>query len=359
MSRMSPRMFLSFRILLLLLGTLFIVQEPPRSSGQERIPSSRVPPCGCYVCGKLLAVNFPDKAPNCAGILATDACPIEMSAMPPEKRRAFCKELREKSSNKSLDACLNLRGACEGDEPLPPKCEPAAPWFDPSSDCTDVEKPKVAIVNGGVELSFCGLVAYRLVDKDPLALSAYKAVLEGLATERVGSRVCCNKLRDAARTKSPCDPRSDIDCDGIPNQTDTTTTYLENNTLPQIDLYTIPNSSSVDPLPPGLNPDDPGFLPNSTARDAKGIGECPCKWQLASGKLSCSLDGVSDHVYQATWKCPANGTEVMTTKRAKASTECRKYKKSISEYFLFDSLLPGSTAFLPPVAMLGRSGSRN
>jgi hypothetical protein len=354
MARTSSRLFLSFRILLLLLGALLIVQEPPRSSGQERIPSSRVPPCGCYVCGKLLAVNFPNKAPNCAGILATDACPIEMGAMTPENRRAFCKAIKEQSANRSLDGCLTLRGACEGGDDLPAKCESEAPWFDPSRDCTDAQKPKVAIVNGGVELSFCGILAYRWVDKDPLALTAYASVLEGVVQEQVGSKVCCNKLRDAARTRSPCDPAKDIDCDGIPNQTDTSSTYLDSAVVPQIDIYTIPTPTDVDRFPPGLDPDDADFLPNATARDSKGVGECPCKWQLVTGKLTCSKDGVSDHVYQAEWKCPSTGKTVMTTKRAGAKQECKPEKRTRAEYLPFDSLPPSPEASMQFV-LNGRS----
>ena len=86
------------------------------SSGQQRFPqSNRKPACGCYVCGLLLAVNFPNKDPDCAGILAADACPQELSKMPAETRKAFCQQIKAKSKNGSLDECSLLRRACDGD----------------------------------------------------------------------------------------------------------------------------------------------------------------------------------------------------------------------------------------------------
>jgi len=67
----------------LIFVAVFLTRQPPTSFGQQNFPpSSRHPACGCYVCGLLLSVEFPDKAPDCVGILATDACPVEMAKMP-------------------------------------------------------------------------------------------------------------------------------------------------------------------------------------------------------------------------------------------------------------------------------------
>ena len=84
------------------------------SSGQQRFPeSNRKPACGCYVCGLLLAVEFPNKDPKCYGILAADACPQELSLLPAETRAAYCQQIKAKSKGKSLEACQSLRNACE------------------------------------------------------------------------------------------------------------------------------------------------------------------------------------------------------------------------------------------------------
>ncbi len=97
---------------------LGLVEWP--ASSQQRLPATnRKPACGCYVCGLLLAVEFPNKDPQCYGILATDACPQELSRLPAETRRTFCQQVKAKSKNKSLDECLSLRSACEDPTPAP------------------------------------------------------------------------------------------------------------------------------------------------------------------------------------------------------------------------------------------------
>jgi hypothetical protein len=212
-----------------------------------------------------------------------------------------------------------------GKQPPESGCEKPTPWFDSSSDgCNDVQKPQVTIAQGAVNLSICGLPVFRFADKDALLLEAYAPLLKEYVESRVGSRVCCNKIRDAARTAKPCDPTVDIDCDGILNQADLNTTYSSTTVFPQIDLFTIPSGARVDPFPAGLNPDDPDFLPNRTARDSTGVGECACKWDLIKGELKCSPDGKQQHVYVATWRCRVTKAEVMTTKYAPASAPCSK-----------------------------------
>lgn len=84
------------------------------SYAQQRFPeSNRKPACGCYVCGLLLAVEFPNKDPKCYGILAADACPQELSRLPAETRAAYCQLVKEKSKGKSLDACRSLKNVCD------------------------------------------------------------------------------------------------------------------------------------------------------------------------------------------------------------------------------------------------------
>jgi len=106
-------------------------------------------------------------------------------------------------------------------------------------------------------------------------------------------------------------------------------------------------------FPPGLDPDDPNFLPESTARDSKGVGECACKWELVKGTLTCSPDGKKDHVYVANWRCPATGKEVMTTKYAKASARCKEYKNARGDNQLFFDFeeRPNPLLYLLPASM--------
>ncbi len=325
--KIPPRIVISIVVTVFLFLAVFLIRPPQPSFGQQNYPpSSRVSACGCYVCGLLLAVNFPDKAPNCAGILATDACPVEMARMPLGTRRAFCKELRERSKNPSMDECLNLRGACDDvaeDEPSPETaCEKPTPWFDRSSPCTDVQSPVVEIRAGGVNLTMCGLRAFRWESNDPLALQGYVPVLKEWVRSKLGDKICCSSMQNASRTGKPCDPASDIDCDGKPNQSDINNTY-SGAPMPDINLSTSPQGAVIDPFPAGLDPNAPDFRPELTGRNSKGVGECACKWELIKGDMKCSRDRAQQHVYTATWRCPSTKAEVFTTKTFPGSSPCR------------------------------------
>lgn len=212
-----------------------------------------------------------------------------------------------------------------GNKPPEKKCEKPAPWFgDSSNGCTDIQTPAVAINSGAVTISICGYPVFRHIPRGftrDFELEAYRRAVSERVQQQAGSRICCNKLRDAARSGTPCYPAVDVDCDGKPNQTDVVS---ENGiSFPSIDLFTKPAGSSIDPFPPGLNPDDPDFLPDRTARDSKGVGECDCKWELIKGDLKCSPDGRQQHIYIATWRCPSTKAEVFTTKYAPATAPCQ------------------------------------
>ncbi|MEP7148610.1 MAG: hypothetical protein ABI857_06975 [Acidobacteriota bacterium] len=319
---------------LLLLGAGFVTRPPSTSFGQQNYPeSNRKPACGCYVCGLLLAVNFPGMAPpRCFGILATDACPVEMAKLPVEQRKAFCKALKARSKDGNMDSCLNLRGACDGvdgddDDDTPPetKCEKPAPWFDRSTSCTDVQSPLTEVKGNAITVSMCGFQIFRAVPQhsdDPGLLEAYRRVVRDWVQQKVGGKVCCSSMRNASRTGKPCDPAADIDCDGKPNQSDIDTTYVTGGPVPDINLSTSPIGPDIDPFPPGLDPNDPNFRPERTGRNSKGVGECDCKWELIKGDMKCSR-GLRPHVYTATWRCPSTKAEVFTTKRFPGSTPCK------------------------------------
>jgi hypothetical protein len=302
-------------------------QQP--SSGQQFPEGTRKPACGCYICGSPLFENFEDQAAAkpCAGILSVDACPVELAKMPKEKRDAFCQKVKTQLKfNSFRDSCPVYAASCEPDEKNSPpeaKCEKPNPWFDPSSDCSDVQSPQIAIKQSAVSLSICGSPVFRYVpdSKDPLLLEAYQAALRDWVRQRVGSKICCNKFSEAARSGKPCNPQADLDCDGKSNQTDVVSegeaTYPDIN-----NLFSTRAGAAIDPFPVGLDPDDPDFMPESTARKSKGVGECACKWELIKGDLKCSPDGKQQHVYTATWRCPSTKAEVFTTKYVPATKPC-------------------------------------
>ena len=311
-------------ILLIALAIVIAAGLPKQpSSGQQRFPpSNRKPACGCYVCGLLLAVNFPNAAKDCAGILATDACPEALSQMPPEARAAACQQLKTKSKGGSLDECMILKHACDtGENPLPPgKCEPSrTPWFDPGGDCKDSQRWQIAQTRGVVTVLMCGEIVFTNphVGTDPIFSAAFKGALRDALRESIGDTVCCDKFRDAVRSGSPCDPRNDIDCDGKPNTTDDTRRYPNDTSYnPDINIFKTSKNASIDPFPWGMNLG--GIYP--TAESCKD-----CQWELVKGELKCNvaLQEGARHVYQAKWRCPTTGVEVDTFKYAAASEPCQ------------------------------------
>ena len=330
----------------------FLLLNSPRTAGQQQnFPQpNRKPACTCF-CGDGTFKSFnlfsreDAVAGKCyGGPLPADACGRLGGDMPAEQRRAICQGLNAGRSS----SCPAVKAFCDeqGDAPKQ-DCQKPAPWFDQPSDCKDVQAPVIAINNRAVTISICGLPVYRGAPTPPvndLALTAYKDVISAHVQRTVGSKVCCDRVHESARTGTPCFPGVDIDCDGVPNSEDT---YRSNSvSYPDINLFTKSGNASVDEFPPGLNPDDANFLPGSTARDSKGVGDCPCKWELTSGKLACSSDGQKDHVYTATWKCPANGKEVFTTKYAKASAPCKEYQRTAGANFFFEYSNAGPSQFL-------------
>lgn len=135
------------------------------------------------------------------------------------------------------------------------------------------------------------------------------------------NKVCCDIWREGVSAGSGCNPETDADCDGLPNDRDS---FL--NARP---YYAPPRPGSVDgqffqgnvadsdpanfdPRPAGLNWDE--LMPNEPCKR--------CKWVALSGKLTCSPDGRTEHEYKATWACPSSGVQRVVTKRAPASAHC-------------------------------------
>ena len=225
-----------------------------------------------------------------------------------EKKEGACKDyedLKERVARRTI--------CCD------PKCEKPTPWFDglaPNPKCKDRQPIQATDDgNGVVYLRMCGwpVFAHKLKDPDRLLLQPYKAALLDHVRGRVGSTVCCDSFKTSARPGSSCDPRFDLDCDGVLNTSDRD----EQELFPDISTFGIAAGVSfrdTDPLPTWFQPGDKGFMPAANL--------CDCKWELTKGTRTCSTDGKRPHVYQASWRCPSTGNERFTRKEAPASEPC-------------------------------------
>lgn len=335
---------------LLSITALFLIRYPETTSGQINRPDWT--PCGCF-CG--FEPPYPPVPPvayvifngePCTGILAADACDRDLSTLPAEQLTSVCGKVRARKGFKSFkQTCPVFAKYCPDEPPKLPTgkgCHNSAtPWFGAgdSPSCTDVQAPVITARGDAVNVSICGFSVFT--GKNPRAgdaasLIGYLTAMKAHVQSQTGSKICCDDFRRATRSGSICDPRTDIDCDLKPNDSDVTGTNVK---YPDINLFTQGKNASIDPFPSGLDPDDPNFLPNATARDSKGVGDCPCQWELVKGTLTCSPDGVKKHVYTATWQCPSNGKEVLTTQEADASQPCNKARRTGGTADLFDLLL--------------------
>jgi hypothetical protein len=296
------------------------------SSGQQFPQGNRKVACGCY-CGGTSPGYYVFREGDCAGILAADACDQHFSNLPEVNKKEICAYLKTKGKpSASCPLAKSVADYCS--QPTPDdKCEKPAPWLDTSSSsgCKDVQDTQITIdqQTATATVSMCGYPILKHVSEnfaanaDKLFSAAYTTAFK----QEIPKKVCCDKFREAARTGVPCDPRADLDCDGKPNQTD-----VDTNSFPVIDVFTRAANAPIDPFPFNFNLFDPGFSPNSAARDSKGVGDCACKWQLIKGDLKCNAvvdeNGKKQHVYTATWRCPSTKAEVFTTKYAPSTAPC-------------------------------------
>lgn len=298
---------------------LLAQQEQQRREGTEDIPG------GCFICGNRPGMHTAMfEGADWFGTLAWDACPIKKySENNPEKLKGVCRKIKEELKFTSFkDSCPSLAPYCPEEKKSPDtKCEPPAPpWFGDSADCKDVQEAQITATRTAITVYLCGYRIFTYSDKsvmnDPLMLPAYKAALRDALRANVG-KVCCNRFRQAARTGKPCNARTDIDCDGKPNQSD-----VDNNGVPEFGerAVRVPPDSSFDPFPDGMTDDE--IAPS--ASECKG-----CKWVLRSGELKCSPDGRQRHAYQARWYCPSTRVEVDKFHYAPATAPCTPPNRSI------------------------------
>jgi hypothetical protein len=204
-------------------------------------------------------------------------------------------------------------------------CEPPTPWQNVSSSsetrCNDIQSPQVSVNQGVVTLSFCGYAVWNFIGRtsdgqvDSAFNERYSSALTKWVQSQVGSRICCDKFQEAVQKRQPCDPRTDVDCDGKQNGSDSVWSSEMGASLPDINIFK-KAEGSIDRFPSGFDPDDPKFMPL--------YEKCDCKWELVKGTLTCSPDGKHTHSYEARWKCPSTGKEEFTRKQAPASAPCLK-----------------------------------
>jgi hypothetical protein len=309
---------------------------------------------------------------DCAGILAEDVCMEHLSALPPERRVAYCEKIKaDRKFSSFKNSCRSFALPCEPDlqnqpeSKKPLKCKPrdfsssGGPWFDPgAAGCQNLQSTLEQAVwspqQGGTctyTLSACGRVAAtrrisaveirggKLVVADYSGFTPQQLAARGVRPIRGNEcnvalfadpryrvppqKVCCDIWQEAVRGGGPCNPEVDADCDGLPNDKDGDFTNSvpyyaplaaneKDDSSNAVDASDF-DSADFDPRPPGLGWDD--VMPNEPCKE--------CKWVAMSGKLKCSPDGRQDHEYKATWKCPTSGVERVVTKKVPARFPCK------------------------------------
>jgi len=223
---------------------------------------------------------------------------------------------------KAHDALVNREICCDPGSPqetpspeaqpsLTPKCGPATPWFDTSSDCKEKKNSQLVISGGTAILYMCGHPVFynASVGHDDLFNTAYRAAIEKYLLDRGLDKVCCDKFNDAVSSGNPCDPRSDVDCDGQPNKSDS----QGNGVLPAIDgIFTERPNAERAAFPTGLTLDE--IMPPDQCKD--------CKWELIKGVVKCNPDPTKRHTYESTWRCPTTGAVVQVDKLSKPGANC-------------------------------------
>jgi hypothetical protein len=122
--------------------------------------------------------------------------------------------------------------------------------------------------------------------------------------------ICCDTWEQARNRLPPpgsCYPISDVDCDGIPNDQDPFPFH--------------PHSTEYTSYSPLTN-----FPFWKDFKNAVPHEPCECQWELIDARYTCSDVRVQNSArrgssnqakydYQAKWKCPATGREIITTRQ--------------------------------------------
>ncbi len=335
----SMTLRLSMIVLALLIGSIFFAGKPQVSSAQNEGFQSyqllvfcensslaaatfwyEMPPGGGTVGRPLMGLKTVCAGKKCGGGPVTLAAAL--AQLPPRVSTAMQSKVDAYQEKEGKQGAL---GACLGEDKKPEvPCEKSAPWFDgasPSPRCKERQSPQIRNDKQGIVfMSICGRDVFRyntllMGPMDPLLIEAYKAALREHVQNQIGTTVCCDRLREAARAGSSCDPRLDLDCDGEPNSSDFSDS--DDPRFPDFSTFTVAPGTpvgNINPHPPWFRPTDKGFMPDPDL--------CECKWQVMSAIRTCSPDGRRPHVYQMRWQCPTTRNEKFTRKEAPATSPC-------------------------------------
>ncbi len=264
-------------------------------------------------------------------------CKKALEDLPAASRASACEQYRKLSNRRpwfspfaegtfQVGCCLEGGEVCgaipekcnSGAKTNETKCEPAPggdknpPWMKKDPSCNDQQRATISwsqrpTSNPNLDVSFtidiCGEVIRYLVPG-----GGYPGA------PSVGSRgfdVCCESWRNAVRTKSPCDARADIDCDGEPNENDRMTEYAFPDARSPNDFVSGPMTSM--PFWQKIYP----YINDGSS--------CECKWELVRVDYTCqhapNLQSSNEtggrvwdatYKYEATWKCPRGGKTSVT-----------------------------------------------
>jgi hypothetical protein len=346
-----------------------LLGSPKRSSlGQQQQNIRKQPACTIF-CGDgtFNTLNLGAK-PCWGGPLPADGAGDHFKNLAPEDQAAICRNVSTASPSKaSCPAFKALAQLCRGKEEPPnpenkkPECkargEYDVPWFDPSAEgCQQLQDTRMnanwTSANGGtctLTLTACNytvltyginLVSSKNGKLEPTSVAGITPTPAQLAAMGIRpiqrsecttqlydalvgdhpGKVCCDIWREGVNSGNSCNPETDADCDGLPNDRDNFINSQPYYAPPRPGSYHESffqgasdfNPANFDPRPEGLSWDE--VMPNEPCKK--------CKWVAQSGKLTCSPDGRTEHEYKATWVCPTTGAQRVVTKRAPASAPC-------------------------------------
>jgi len=310
------RTLLPLTFCFVLASTLLLTTESTQRIVQKELPDPAKFPRAGATCQRRLILapwvgtpvaNTPGKFHCVFGMTICDDVRLEVKSEERESGTGMCKDFWDRH------AVFANREICCDPGASNARCDKPVSWFGDTSGCKSLPKDPVITVSGGTAtLYICGQPVFYHADKsllDPLFEQAYRAALRDHLADRIRGKICCDGFDEAVRTGKPCNPKDDVDCDGVRNRDD----VAENN-MPDIDFFDKPDPAAVDSYPAD-------YFPPATKPKAS---ECDCRWELAKGELDCNPVQTGQHSYRMTWRCPSNGREVVLTNHAPATSPCEE-----------------------------------
>jgi hypothetical protein len=327
--RKRTRLLISTAVLVMVIGAIFLAVKPELSSAQDAEFRSYqlVVYCGNSgvatvifghevtsggTVGRPLMGNKSICAGNCPGGTGTVPLAAALAGLPAQVSAA----LQAKVDKHQADAAAGKGRplTCLQDGKENPKCEPPRdlnnnpPWLNQDVPCQDRQQATYSWGQRNrnrlsVSISICGQVIRYVTPPQtitpitPVGLSKYD--------------VCCDNWQNAVSTSSPCNAKRDIDCDGKLNENDVNPFRAPSKEGSSEDFVSNP------PLTPTLPFWRQVYESIPEQSDCKD-----CKWELVGIQYTCkdevertgrrSESRNAEYRYQATWKCPANGSTTVT-----------------------------------------------